>query len=393
MHIVHATSFFLPCLGGIEQYVYQISKRLVKRGHKVTVYTSRTPKDANPEEWIDGILVKRLKPTGHIFGYPIMPSLSIEMLRQKADIFHAHINAPFVVESVSATSLLENVPLVITYNQGSMSLKAIFERNSVFSNSLGLAYQGLLSFDFKIARKIIVVSKAVMKFSGLFQKFQSKVTYIPNGVDTDWFTSEGIQSESSKTSIPKNDNEKVILFVGRFVAFKGVDVLLKAVRLLIKKGLNVRVVLVGNGPLRTYLMDIARKFLQDKATFIGAIPHAKLPVYYRASDVFVYPSKTNSDGMPLAILEALACGVPVVASNVGGIPCIFDGAECGILVPPNKPKALASAIECVLSEESFRYSLSKNAREHALSFSWDKITKQIEKVYNEVQHATDFQFK
>lgn len=133
----------------------------------------------------------------------------------------------------------------------------------------------------------------------------------------------------------------MLLFVGNLVAIKGLDVLLRACELL-ARDFEYSCFLIGDGPLRGNLeRDVARAGLTDRVRFVGPRPHAQLPDWYRAADVFVLPSR--SEGVPNVLLEAAACGTPFVASRVGGIPEIAHLGESR-LVPPGDVRQLAGAL-------------------------------------------------
>lgn len=173
----------------------------------------------------------------------------------------------------------------------------------------------------------------------------SKVRVIYDGVDTSTFRPGDKARERAILNLPIE--ERVLLFIGNLVRVKAVDVLLRACADPALKNDAVRLIVVGQGPLRASLEGLAAELdLADRVRFIGPIPHADLPRWFRSADVFVLPS--HSEGVPNVLLEASACGTPWVASRVGGIPEI---AHLGIsrLVGPNAPAELARAIQETLS--------------------------------------------
>jgi glycosyltransferase involved in cell wall biosynthesis len=146
-------------------------------------------------------------------------------------------------------------------------------------------------------------------------------------------------------------------------------------------------VLVGDGPLKKLLVDLAGELgIQRSVVFIGEVTLTDLPSYYRAADVFVLPSKSKSEAFGLAMLEAMACGVPIIATEVGGIPFVLKGS--GILVPPGDSLSLVNAILSLLKNDDLQRMLGEQAWIRAREFSWDRAVKGIERVYESV---TSFQ--
>jgi glycosyltransferase involved in cell wall biosynthesis len=150
--------------------------------------------------------------------------------------------------------------------------------------------------------------------------------------------------------------ETMLLWVGRMVSVKGLDVLLQACALLGQRGRGFQLYLVGTGPLRCSLETQAETLgLRDTVRFVGAVPHERLPDWYRAADLTLLPSR--SEGVPNVLLESLACGTPFVASQVGGIP-EMDGGPRSRLVPPDNPDLLAEAIDASLRASALGVGLS-----------------------------------
>ena len=162
------------------------------------------------------------------------------------------------------------------------------------------------------------------------------------------------------------ERQVVITCVGRLDQSKGHDVLVQALHLLNKQFPNVCVRFIGDGPRKSHLINLAASLgIADNFVFTGNISHDNVLIELSNSYLTVHPTRSESFGY--AVLESIAVGTPVVASNVGGIPEIIrDGVE-GFLVPPDSPEALANAIEKILKSPELRETLSKNARERFLS--------------------------
>ncbi|MFQ5621716.1 MAG: glycosyltransferase family 4 protein, partial [Candidatus Nanoarchaeia archaeon] len=188
MKILHVTPFFLPYFGGIEYYVYYISRELVKRGHSVSIYTSKTAPNLPEKEYIDGMLVRRFLPTQYFFGYPLILKLLEELLKSEADLIHCHISGPIVTELAATASKLKGLPLVITIHQCALPAEDVLTEKKIIANILVAFYNRLfLVYDLTIAKKIIVVSPSTIKLVGPLVKHPDKLVLIPDGVDTELF--------------------------------------------------------------------------------------------------------------------------------------------------------------------------------------------------------------
>ncbi len=176
-----------------------------------------------------------------------------------------------------------------------------------------------------------------------------KVRVIYGGVDPDVFRSGSKLDARLRVGLPPNC-DPVLLFIGRLDAVKGIDVLIDACSILAKAGSRFQCRIIGDGPLAGSLQSqIDRLGLDERIKLLGPRPQLELPDWYRAADVFVLPS--HSEGVPNVLLEAMACGLPCVASRVGGVPEISDRGDIQ-MVPPADPAALADAIRAVLAGES-----------------------------------------
>jgi D-inositol-3-phosphate glycosyltransferase len=200
----------------------------------------------------------------------------------------------------------------------------------------------------------------------------SSVSVIPPGVDLSRF--RPMSKQQSRDYLGYGE-EKNILFVGRLEPLKGLDVLFKAVASL-EDTHSITLNVVGgdeNSEEKARLQDLARRMkLTESVRFVGSVGQDELPVHYNAADVCVLPSHYESFG--LAALEASACGRPVVASEVGGLPTIVQSGSTGFLVPAKQSDVMAERLCELLSDDLMRSRMGTAAREHAESLSWDRST-------------------
>ena len=233
------------------------------------------------------------------------------------------------------------------------------------------------SIALRSARGVIAVGRSisedVMKFSP-----RSKVAIIPNAVDTRRFRPD-VGFTPLKQQLGISESHRVVLSVGHLVPRKGFQFLIGAMSLVFRQIPDCSLVIVGDGPLRDSLVSIARKFhLGERFKLVGAVPASLLPVFYAMSDVFVMPS--SSEGHCVSILEAMATGKPIVASD---IPANAESIEeNGLLVRPSDSRALARAIITILNDGTLREGFGRQSRNKAVKeFSWDVRVRRLKEFY------------
>lgn len=177
-----------------------------------------------------------------------------------------------------------------------------------------------------------------------------KVYYVPNGVDVSRFADNKLDVQELRSDLGLDANELYCLFVGRLNSVKGLSTLLAAISSLKEQGrLHFKTLVIGEGEMRAELEEyIARNDLNAHISLLGEIPHDQVARWMMASDFLCLPSRM--EGLPNVIMEALACGLPVVASNVGGVPELVN-QENGVLVQPDDPEELAKALQVVAGRE------------------------------------------
>ncbi len=242
----------------------------------------------------------------------------------------------------------------------------------------------------KRADRIITATLAeVTQLRFLYKADDRKLTIIPPGVDTSHFYR--IPSDEAKQFIGLKPEDRMILFVGRIEPLKGVDTLIQAMACLKWKheGRPVHLAIIGGEPdasVEEMSVEMARlqKLADDLSMgqtvlFLGKRGQDTLPYYYSAAEVVVMPSHYESFGM--VALEAMACGTPVVASDVGGLGFLVQDGETGFTVPDGEPDLLCDRLSQLLGDAELRARMGARAAEVAQSYDWAKIARQIVDVY------------
>ena len=211
---------------------------------------------------------------------------------------------------------------------------------------------------------------------------QNRIRVVPAGVDLDMFRPGDQRRARDKLGL---NGERVVLYVGRMDAIKGLDVLIHSVASM-ETPCNLKVLVIG-GSKQDREFNKAQKLVNtlevaDKIDLLGTLEHESLPLYYQAADVCVVPSYYES--FSLAALESMACGTPVVAARVGGLQTVVKDNQSGYLVPWHCPDAFAVRLEMLLTNDSLRKSLGRQASELAKRLSWRATASSIEDVYAEL---------
>jgi glycosyltransferase involved in cell wall biosynthesis len=375
------THTFLPHVGGIERVVYEQCKRLMRKQFEPMVLTHRNYTEKSYV--FDGIKVQCYDSVniGFRLGIPYaIPHVSsfktfLETVKSK-DLIHVH-GHPYL-SSLLASKIAKRYgkPLVLTQHN------TFIEYNNVWDeverlNDLVIGKQVI-----KEADKIIVVSNATKNYVLSLGADPEKVEVLHNGVDINRFNLlTGVKGEMrKKLGIPQDSS--VVLTVRRLVYKNGIDTLIESAKIAIKKNPKLVFIAVGKGPDFEEVKDkIAQLGMQRNVRLTGFVPDEELPLYYNAADFFVLPSKSG-EGLPLVALEAMACGLPVIATNVGGTSEVMN-EDYGKLVPPNSPDALAEAI-LEFSREDLS-ALRKGLRMMIeRKYNWDANVEKLGEIYEEL---------
>jgi D-inositol-3-phosphate glycosyltransferase len=242
------------------------------------------------------------------------------------------------------------------------------------------------------ANRVVVATLAeATQLRFLYKADASKLVVIPPGVDVSHFYP--IPSDEAKMYVGLKPDARMVLFVGRIEPLKGLDTLIHAMACLeLKEEKPVHLAIIGGDPavsreemtaemarLQTLCDDLG---LDKSVVFLGKRDQDKLPYYYSAAEVLVMPSHYESFGM--VALEAMACGTPVIASEVGGLAYLVRDGETGFTIPDREPEKLCEKISWLLNDHELHAKMSQRAVEYAQDYAWEKIAKQIVGVYEEL---------
>ena len=375
------THTFLPHVGGIEKVVNEQSKRLRTKNFAPMIVTNRI---GTPQKYVvDGVPVECYESlnTGFRLGIPYsIPTVTSFPTFLKAvnqsKIVHAHGHPYLTSLTAGKLAKIYAKPFVLTQHN------TFIEYNNIFDdienlNDLTVGKQNLQDAD-----RIIAVSGATKDYVLRLGANPKKVEVVHNGVDLEKFKPMTKKREEIRRKLGIPSDAVVVLTVRRLVYKNGVDTLIEGANIAVKKNPRIVFLAVGKGPdsesvkLRIHELGIDRNF-----KLAGFVSDEDLPIYYNAADIFVLPSKSG-EGLPLVALEAMACALPVVATDVGGIKEILL-EEYGKLVPPNQPELLAKAILDFANQDfSSRKKELRSMMEE--KYSWDKNVERLVEIYEEL---------
>jgi len=371
MKIIQTPARFYPFIGGVENYVYYLSKELVKLGHDINVICANEPEVAE-NEIINGIKVKRLPYIGKIANTNITPYLPFALSNEDFDILHTHVPTPWSADWSNIISKFKKKPLIVTYHNDIIGT-GIAHYIAGFYNSTAL--KSLLNE----VDRIIITQANYLQSSPYLKKYENKIDLIPVGVDVEKFK-----------SFNANKNKYTIFFLSlldEFHKYKGLDYLLKALKHVKKEIPDVKLIIGGKGKLLGYYRKMAYDFgLKDNVEFHGFIPEEKIVEYYSRSSVFVLPSiSPKQEGFGIVALEALACETPIISTEIVGVASDVKKSKSGIIIPPKDVDKLVKAIVKILNNENLSKEMGRNGRKLVkTSYTWYKVAKMVERVYRKV---------
>jgi glycosyltransferase involved in cell wall biosynthesis len=381
LHILQLVSRFSPVhVGGIENAVLNLSRELVRKGHKVTVLTSSDSWDRVPEE-IDGIRIMRL-PCLFKLGYtsPFLPSFLLESIRtDPCDVIHAHIPDGFLSASSPIVSMMKSCPLVLTVHNFPLG-----ETPSKLVLSRVLEY--LLQFALYQADRIFVHNNSCVLLPQL-RELRRKICVTPLGVDLKKFNPE-IDGSLVRSELGL-DSDPVILFVSVLDQahwYKGLRLLIRSMRHLDPNMRDTKLVVVGSGDSLEEYRSYAKKLsIEERIIFTGYVQDSVLPNYYASSNLVVLPSVSRLEGFGLVVAEGMASGKSTIVSHLAGISDFLSGGTDTNILRSLDEYTLAETISCLLKDDKRRKLMGRRARETAESkFDWTRITEQILREYEQV---------
>lgn len=380
MRVVQLTQRFPPALGGVESHVCNLAVGLTKSGVGIEVFTTDLEKDVpftrlNGGELLFPFSVRRFHASKYIdvpHGLGILaPSMLLALLETSPDLIHAHAFGYFPMIAGGLAEMMRGVPLVVTphCDVGGATL------------AKRLLNWAMPAVTLRRAQRVIALTTGEAYLLVQLGVARERIRVIPNGVDL---------REFPPSPAPRSSSEDVtVLFVGRcYSRQKGLEYLIRAIALLAPmRKPCLRIVGEDWGGV-SELQALSRSLgIEQQLEFTGRVSRADVIQAYASADVFVLPSLFEPFG--IVLLEAMAAGLPIVASRVGGIPDVVEDGKTGILVEPRNAQALSRAIEILITDAPLRNRMGEEGRRRAATYSWDEVVPRIREVYEEAIEERD----
>jgi glycosyltransferase involved in cell wall biosynthesis len=360
-----------PPKEGIGYYTYNLSKKLIEKGHEVVVIT-RGPWNKTQREVFDGIEVIRV-PFIRIYPFylhfhGVFVNNVFKSLESQIDIVHIHLPLPPLIKTSHPVILTIHTPMLSDNNYIKIrSVYSLFTKISARFVSYPLELKHIESSDM-----ITADSKSIAQELKEYGINPDEITVTNNGVNETLFCP--LQKEL-------NEEKKYIMYAGRIDREKGLFDLVECGKYILNEKSDVSFIIAGAGrDLKKLKKKIKKANLQDRFTFLGQVDKDVLVKLYQNATLFVFPS--YHEGLPGAVLEAMACGLPIIATDVRGNRDLISTGENGILVPQRSPKKIAEAIITLIEDEELRKRLGKNARETIENrYTWNAVSNKFLKFY------------
>lgn len=347
-------------------FVFDDAKMLVKKGLEVHVVTQHNP-DIPYHEIMNGIYVhrfrwlepKEFKALVHFNGLidyfrllTYLISLFFELIRTinkyDIDIIHAHSVVPTGLIGVIVAKILRK-PIVIT----SHGMDITNFENSHF-------FKKLILFSLNNCNKAIAVSEDLAQKMKSLGTNPNVITILRNAVDTKRFTP--LKNENLRKNYKIKEDDILLLFVGYLDTFKGIFEIINSFDKIKKDDNLAKLMIIGTGPKKSELQNKVRDLgLEKSVIFTGKVEPENIHKYYQAADIFVLPSHVDAGGPPLVFIEAMASGLPVIGTDVGGIPEGVENNMNGFIVPPKNVEELAKKLEILIKDENLRKKFGINS--------------------------------
>ncbi|HEU5173504.1 MAG TPA: glycosyltransferase family 4 protein [Gemmatimonadaceae bacterium] len=365
MRVIQICPYSWDAHGGVQAHVRHLADELRGRGHDVLVLA---PGNEPPAEAYVRLVGRptRIRFNGSVAPLCIDP-FSAAVVRDAFDDFAPdviHVHEPFAPSTSLLGVLCADAPVVATFH-------AYYEPFTVHGGIYTAFSQLLRPVWSRIAFRIAVSRAAQRTMNARMRGAHSAI--IPNGATIDHF------GTAEPATLPAG---RRMLFVGRLEPRKGFRVAVDAFAELGERYDDLRLVVVGDGPQRAQIRRLPRG-LRERVDMMGRVSHDAMPTYHAASDVFVAPA-TGRESFGIILVEAMAAGLPVVASDLPGYREVVRHEREGLLVPPADPAALAEATARLLDDAALAKRLAVGGRMRARAFAWPRIAARVERVYDKV---------
>ena len=378
MKIAHVCPFYTPAIGGVKQVVEELAERQVKEGHEVHIYTSdwdKTKRIKIKNEKINNVHVHRCTHILRVANFvTIWPSVLQKLIKGKFDIIHSHLfGHPHFIFSTIASKISKARHIHTTHCPWSDAHRSIPGRIGLF-----FSYNFFSRFSLRSVDKIIAITPWEISFIKKYGGREEQIEVIPNGVSNVFFEKIKINDFKKKNKI----NGKIVLFFGRLNKTKGPEKFVEIAKSILKKRNDITFVIVGpDEGMRDKIKEMIKN--HKKIILLPEVRDRKEVVkIYQSAEVYVMPS--YREGLPLTLFEAMARGLPIVASPVNGIPYEMKEPQNGFLVKYGENKTFEKRILELIDNNQLRKKISIENIKTSKNYRWDSISKKTIDLYKKV---------
>ncbi len=383
MRIAHLTATFPPYRGGAGNTAFRFAREQAERGHRVEVFTAPAPGEI-PDP--GAVVVHRIDPVFAIGNAPLIPSLA------RIDGFDVvHLHYPFIFGA--ELTLLGR----LSRRRRDQALLVHYKNRLVADGVRGAMFE---AYEHTVAPALIRAADRVCVLSPdhaasvpylrrAGERDPAKLVVMPNGVDSELFSPGSGAEVRERLGIPAEAT--VAAFVAtldRAHHFKRLDLAIDALARLDDP--SVHLIVAGGGELlEGFRAGAAEAGLADRVHFLGAVPHPELPAVLRAADLFLLTTEPP-ESFGIVVIEAMACGLPAIASDYPGVRAVVDPGETGLLVERGNPDAVAAALGELVGDPERRRAMGERGRRKALDeWSWPRLVERMDRVYSEAIAVRD----
>lgn len=384
MKILITSESYYPNVSGVAVFVHYLAQNLVKRGHQVFIITPGDKKQPKYKKEIkNGVIIYRLKSVYNPFrkGYrfTLFPYVSVKKIINEInpDVIHMQDPSPICISALFICR--HKIPIIITNHFSLDYILSYIKLPKPFDQYLAEIFSRYLHWFYKYAAILTCPTPTVAKYLKA-KNIHADAVAISNGVNLEQFFPYYGDMENFKTKYNIPPNKKMILHVGRFDKDKRIEVLIKAIPIVLKEK-NVCFVLCGDGKEKEkYIQMIKNLKLEKNVVWVGVISHQKeLPKMYQVADLFVTPSPIETQG--IVALEAMASAKPIVGANAGALPELIKNNINGLTFKPGDEKDFAEKILKILKNDKMSLAMGERGLELVEKHSLEKTYNKFEEIY------------
>ena len=386
--------------GGLNVYVRELARELAERGHLIDVFTRRSDPSTPEVVPLAELAGPDGQPSARLMTIDAGPPAAVEKTELPSylnefeegvaafidrqgltyDVLHSH----YWLSGAAAERLKGRlgVPHIAMFH----TLGEVKNRARISEQEPEVRTDAERAIAMQAERVVVASQDEQQLLVRIYGADADRIAVVPCGVNLDLFRPNA--KEDAREQLGLRDDDRILLFVGRIEPLKGVDILLGAAAQLEDEDSGCFVLIVGGDSSAkegevAHLRSLASELgIAERVSFLGAVDHERLPLFYSAADVCVVTSFYESFG--LVVLEAMACGTPVVASRVGGLEVTVRDGETGYLIPWRCPDPFAERLELLLGNEELRRAFGESAREEVERFRWGNVAEAVLALYRQV---------